>query len=316
MRKLISMLLFCLLSFNVFAASNSDTKITHVIYITLDGTRWQELYTSHKYLPKFWQKYAANATFYGKPKSDDTMEVASIPISLPSYQSQMAGYVQPCDNNECGRIQVETVAENLIHTYGFSRKDVAVFASWYAISGAAEHIEGTIFTNAGNMPVADPATQEADATMDKLNQEQALDHPEGSDRYDKYTFAQALHYFKKYQPKFMWISMQDTDEAAHAGKWNEYVDAIAFYDRSIDTLLSAVKHLQLDQETLVIITTDHGRGTGKNWTTHGEKIPASKQIWAVVLNGKLKTNTQGDSKDKFSSLSVRPTIEDALGLMG
>lgn len=310
-----TLLFSCLFPITTFAAetlAQDPIKVDHVIYITLDGTRWQEVFLNHKYLPRFWLRHARQTTFYGKPKTDDKMEVASIPTSLPSYQSQMAGYVQPCDSNECGRIQVETIAENLVHTYGYNKKDVAVFSSWYEIAYAAEHIEGTIFTNSGNMPVADPDTQQADPVMDKINQEQALDHPDGSDRYDKYTFAQALHYLKKYQPKFMWISMQDTDEAAHQGDWNGYVQALNNYDQDIDTLLTTLKRMKLDKSTLVIITTDHGRGNGKNWTTHGPKIPESKQTWAFVINGKLKFNQDG----QYNTLSIRPSIEDALGLNG
>lgn len=315
MLRLLILIFACILLPISAFATDTDNRITNVIYITLDGTRWQEVYLSHKYFPHFWQKYANSFSFYGKPKSDDTIEVASTPISLPSYQSQMAGYLQPCANNSCGRIQVETLPENLVHTYGFSRKDVAVFASWYEISYAVEHINGTTFTNAGNMPVADPLTQQADKEMDKINQEQALDHPEGSDRFDKYTFAQALHYFKKYQPKFLWIALQDSDEAAHEGDWPEYLRKIAFYDQAMDNLFKTLKRLKLYKSTLVIVTTDHGRGNGKNWITHGVKIPESKQTWALVMNGKLKPNTQGNSKDKYDSLSFRPTMEEALGLM-
>ena len=30
-------------------------RITHVIYITLDGTRWQDVFSTHAYLSKFWE---------------------------------------------------------------------------------------------------------------------------------------------------------------------------------------------------------------------------------------------------------------------
>ena len=54
--------------------------------------------------------------------------------------------------------------------------------------------------------------------MADLNQKQALDHPVDLDtRHDKYTVAQALHYFETYQPRFMWISLIEADEAGHAG---------------------------------------------------------------------------------------------------
>jgi hypothetical protein len=38
-----------------------------------------------------------------------------------------------------------------------------------------------------------------------------------------------------------------------------------------------------DNTTLVFLT-DHGRGSGpKDWTDHGQKIPDSKNMWAMFL---------------------------------
>ena len=57
-----------------------STKIQHVIYITLDGIRWQDMYQTQAYFSKLWSQHANNLTFYGMPNSNTTMEVASVPI--------------------------------------------------------------------------------------------------------------------------------------------------------------------------------------------------------------------------------------------
>jgi len=295
--------------FSTAHATPPVTKIDRVIYITLDGTRWQEALKEHKYLPLFWEKYASQCKIYGVPDSTDTMEVASIPISLPSYQSQMSGEVQPCSGNDCGRIQVETLPETLVHQCGFRKKDVAIFSSWYVMQNAAEHIEGTVYVNNGNLPAVDPDTQEPDRVMSMLNDQQNMDHPEGQDRFDKYTFAQALHYLKKFKPKFMWIALQDTDEMAHVNNWPGYVDALTFYDQALDKLFKMLVKLDMDKTTMVIITTDHGRGKGKNWTSHGPQYPASKQTWAFVYNGELTPVAHNGQIIRYSTLSIKPTVE-------
>src|SRR5580700_9005275 len=106
-RYISSFILASLLPAIAIAQPVQAPKIKHVIYITLDGTRWQDVFID-KRMPMLWEKYASRGTWYGMPGTNSTINVASIPISMPSYQSQTSGHVQPCDGNHCGRIMVET----------------------------------------------------------------------------------------------------------------------------------------------------------------------------------------------------------------
>ena len=36
-------------------------------------------------------------------------------------------------------------------------------------------------------------------------------------------------------------------------------------------------------QTALIVTTDHGRGSGGDWTRHGSKVPGSEAIWLAAL---------------------------------
>lgn len=309
-----SLLLFSGLTFVGHAVAQSNKAIKRVIYITLDGVRWQDVFLDHSRFPIFWQKYAKTAAIYGEPNSNKTMEVASIPVSLPSYQSQMSGSVQSCPDNECGRIHVTTLPENLVNKFGFKKKDVASISSWEVTDYAVESVAGTIFNNNGTRPMYDPDTQEADSVMFEINKDQADHYPGDDTRLDKYTFAQALHYLEKYQPKFLWISFGDADDYAHEGNLAAYRQSLTFSDESIDQLMMTLKRLNLDTETLIIITTDHGRGNGENWLEHGEEYPESKQTWAFVINGELSAGVKDGDIYRYNTLSIRPTIEAAFGL--
>lgn len=283
-------------------------KIEHVIYITLDGVRWQDVFLTHRYFHKFWQKYASHGVMYGM---DDTkhMEVASIPISLPSYQSQMSGKVQPCKINGCGRIAEETLPEFLKRRLKLEKKDVAIFSSWPVIGYAAEHIPGTVYTNTGNIPVYDPKTRIADQFMRTINEKQTMDYAPNTNRWDKYTFAHAMHYFKKYKPRFLWVSLSDSDDAAHLKHLSQYHQALYFFDGALDELFTTLKSYNLLSKTMVIITTDHGRGNGIYWHTHGPEYPESKRTWAFVFNGQLISDKRLGKQYHYSTLSIRPTIE-------
>ena len=117
MKKIaLSLIISCLLCVSATAAANKplDKPILHVIYITLDGTRWQNVFEDRSHFSKLWKKYARKGIFYGEPGSHTVMEVASVPVSMPSYQSQMCGRVTGCVGNDCGRIQEQTFPEHLL----------------------------------------------------------------------------------------------------------------------------------------------------------------------------------------------------------
>jgi arylsulfatase A-like enzyme len=39
---------------------------------------------------------------------------------------------------------------------------------------------------------------------------------------------------------------------------------------------------QYRNKTALLFATDHGRGDGARWTTHGEKVPEAKNVWLVA----------------------------------
>jgi predicted AlkP superfamily pyrophosphatase or phosphodiesterase len=204
----------------------------------------------------------------------------------------------------------------IVNKLGFKKKDVASISCWEVMDNAFESVPGTTFTNHGTRPMYDPETNIADPIMFELNQQQLANFPGDDTRGDKDTVAQAMHYLEKYQPRFLWISLGDTDEYAHANNLEGYNKTLTFYDNTIDQLINLLKKLHLDEETMVIVTTDHGRGNGVNWVEHGDDLPESKQTWAFVFNGELAAASAVKEGDilHYNTLAIRPTVEKAFGL--
>lgn len=254
------LMIFILLFSPIIFSKTSNIK--NVIYITLDGVRWQDLDKTQQYFPKLWHKYATDLDFYGLQNSHTTMEVSSVPLNL----------------------------SNVFNELHFAKKDVAIFSS------SPEIINATTYSNTGNISMKDPETDRPDRAMRILNHAQRMDHPDyKSNRYDKYTFEQALHYFEKYQPKFMWISLMNADDEADKGNLQQYHRLLNYYDDALDGLFSTLKTMNLDKTTMVIVTTDHH--------------PQSKQTWAFVMNGKLEPANKTGDIENYNTLSIRPAIE-------
>jgi predicted AlkP superfamily pyrophosphatase or phosphodiesterase len=85
-------------------------------------------------------------------------------------------------------------------------------------------------------------------------------------------------------PDMSWVYLEYTDDMGHKyGKSPELDTAISMLDKQIGSIMQAVNYREknLNEEWLVIITTDHGRDaqTGKD---HGGQSEAERNTWLVM----------------------------------
>lgn len=76
----------------------------------------------------------------------------------------------------------------------------------------------------------------------------------------------------------------ETDEWAHQGKYDMYLDAARRADEFIRRLWDTAQSMpQYRRSTTLLLTTDHGRGaTPGDWTEHGRR-PAAEATWFAAL---------------------------------
>ncbi len=314
--------LFCLLVLVVghFEAQASDKN---VILLMLDGVRWQEVFKgvdpslskndSGDTFPFLLQELAREGMLLGNRDKGSEMTVSnSAFVSLPAYQSIMAGTTQPCGGNGCGRIKVETLQERIVRELGLEKTSVASIASWEKIPDAVEHLKGSAFVNAAFQPLEDGTN---DAEFARINVLQGKDAPPWSGaRFDRYTWAHATHYLQKYRPRFMFISLNDSDEWGHKGEYPNYVATLRQYDAWIRELTETLKRMgAYGENTTLIVTTDHGRGEGGSWKHHGWIWPSSKYVWLYGRPAGM-SGAGVFANVGYQHLDIRPTIEAALGL--
>jgi hypothetical protein len=299
----------------LFLASTAFAETeNNVILITFDGVRWQDVYHEPSNpLVQLKRTVERKGFRLGDHRIGSRMFVANpFNISLPAYESIFAGAVQPCDGNDCPRTSVETLQERLVRELHLPKSQVATIASWDKIAFAAEHLEGSTFVNTGLTPLDDG---ENDPELQKLNEEQSKEDLDEC-RMDRFTWAQGMRYLKVHRPRFLYISLDDTDAWAHGNHRDEYLQSLKNYDQWLQNLFAQLKAMgEYGRHTTVLITTDHGRGLGARWTDHGPDLPSSHSIWLMALSPKTRTgDAVRTSTDIYTHLDIRPTIEKILGL--
>ncbi len=131
----------------------------------------------------------------------------------------------------------------------------------------------------------------------------------------------------------MFISLDETDQHAHGGRYDEYLKSANKTDKMISNLWDWIQSQgDYKDQTTLIITTDHGRGNGSrnSWKNHGRLSFGSGEIWCAVMGpdtpylGEMKNEEQYYQKqiaktaaaflgiDYYNVKSVGPTIESMI----
>jgi hypothetical protein len=122
--------------------------------------------------------------------------------------------------------------------------------------------------------------------LDDLNQFAGeLPHNWHNVRYDYFTFRGAEEYLRQGKPRVLYVSLGETDDWAHARRYDLYLDAARRNDDYLRRLWETAQSLpEYAGKTSLVVTTDHGRGdTRESWINHGKEMPEAAPIWIAVL---------------------------------
>lgn len=297
--------------------TDAMTQTENIVLITADGLRHQELFSGadadllaykksgietpaelrrqfwrptaderrQALLPFFWGALAPAGVVLGNKSRGSSVKVAnSYRVSYPGYAEILTGQALPeITGNKEIRIPRETVLEFVRRKLMLSRMGVAAFTSWGMFTYITAHEENGIFCNAGYQPVPHGfATPEMDSfSVLQTRARTAWD----SARHDVFTFELALDYLKTYQPRLLYMAFDETDDWAHARRYDRVLQSIRLLDDFLKELWQTLQSLEpYRNKTTLIVTSDHGRGTRRaDWSDHGSKVKGADDIWLAVV---------------------------------
>lgn len=315
MKHLIQIFIFCVLGFTTTAQEKNKTE--NIFIITLDGLRWQELFTGADSLlitnktyvkdpvglytrfwadtpeqrreilmPFFWTTIAKQGQLYGNRKYNNFVNCTNKHwFSYPGYNEILCGYADDArikTNNKIDNPNV-TVLEFLNQQRGYKNK-VAAFGSWDVFPYIINEERSGVPVNAGFEKASGDDLSLREIFLNELQDE--IPSPWSTVRLDAFTHHYALEHIKKHRPKVVYIAYGETDDFAHDGKYDAYLKSAYQSDRFIESLWKWVQsNKKYKHRTTFIITTDHGRGTVPIdfWRNHGPDIPGADQLWFAVI---------------------------------
>jgi Type I phosphodiesterase / nucleotide pyrophosphatase len=327
-----------------FSVAFAQRKTEHVIVVTMDGMRWQEVFGGadsvlisdslyvhdrkelkekfwndtltkrrNELFPFFWNTIAAQGQLYGNRWIGNKVDVSNrYRFSYPGYNEIFTGYPDTAVNsNDKIWNKNKNVLEYINQQQSYKGK-VAAFATWDVFPYILNKQRSGLYVNADfdSLRFNSP-------TFKLLNDLQTLTTRPIGVRPDVITYLAAREYLKTYTPDVLYIAFDETDDFAHGGLYDQYLMSAHAEDGMLADLWKTVQSLpQYRNKTTLIVTCDHGRGDSvkAQWRDHGEAIPEASNIWIAAIGpdtqhtGEQRTNTQ------LYQRQLAPTIAALLGL--
>jgi len=347
MKQLLLITIGCALlnSFSILAQETDNTK---VILITLDGLRWQELFTGADSLlvanteyvhdttelkEKFWDEnpearreslmsfiwkdVAKMGQIHGNRKLGSKVDLTNTMwFSYPGYNEILTGKADDAriDSNDKIPNPNTTILEIANKDPNYKGK-VAAFGSWDVFPYIINEERSGVPVNAGfEIAQGENLTEQENF----LNQMQPLvPSPWGSVRLDAFTHYYALEKMKKDHPELVYIAYGETDDFAHDGDYGAYLKSANATDTMIKELWDFTQTDPFYKDnTLFVITTDHGRGTDplETWKGHGSDVKGAGSVWMVLFGKGVVPKGEISQDRQLYSNQIAPTVLELLSL--
>lgn len=326
---------FIVLLVALHGSLSAQHKTENLLIVTLDGFRWQELFggadsslihnanynsnpkiTSRYWLsdvsqrreelvPFFWKTISTKGQLYGNRQYGNDVKCANpYWFSYPGYSELMTGIV---DRKMSTNRKVENPNINLlefIHSQPEYHNRVAAFSTWDVIPYVLRSEKNGIYVNRTEDVI------HYDSIKQEQNKPFSISYS-GTERCDESVFHLAFEYLKTNRPKVMFLSLDGTDHHAHRGHYDRYLEYAHLADAMISELWNWIQSQEgYRDRTTLLITTDHGRGRGNAWKTHGRWAFGSNQTWFAVMGpdtpplGEMKLNTKFYQKQLAKTLGA------------
>jgi hypothetical protein len=343
--RLLVLLIALFASGNLFGQFTDSATGRNIFIITIDGLRWQELFSGadesiikegkyvsdtsivnemywdndvaerrKKLMPFLWNVVAKKGQVHGNRNYGNMMNVANrYKFSYPGYNEMFTGYPDrkfvpntPVQNENTN------IFEFLNHQHLYKGK-IAAFTSWNIFPFILNEKRSGFTINSGYERLEGIKDTVLTGIMNVVQQNIS---DKGHTRYDELTYINAREYIRQEHPKVALISFGEADEFAHHGHYDKYLQSITNTDRMIAELWY---YVQTDpfykNNTTFLITTDHGRGRKTNtWTDHLFLIKGSREIWMAILGPGILPLGEMKNDAIIYQKQIAATIAQLLGL--
>jgi Type I phosphodiesterase / nucleotide pyrophosphatase len=327
--------------------AQSAPRTRNVVLIVSDGLRWQEVFTGadptllnekdggiwdkeadlrrefwrddpaerrRALLPFLWNTVAVRGQIFGNQALGSVARVTNgLAFSYPGYNEMLTGHPDArINSNEFGPNPNVSVLEWL-NTLPDLRGKVKVYATWATFKDILNVARSHLPLQVGwDLPYQGTLTPQQEL-LNRLYQ--STTRMDDEDVYNAFMQVSLLDSFATHQPRVLFIGYGETDNWAHAGRYDLVLHSAHLFDHFVAELWERLQALPAYRDTTTfIITTDHGRGSGPTeWKEHGVEQKGSENIWIAVLGPDTAPLGERSRTGEVHQAQIAATVAALLG---
>ena len=327
--------------------AQSAPRTRNVVLIVSDGLRWQEVFTGadptllneknggiwdkegdlrrefwrddpaerrRALLPFLWNTVAVRGQIFGNQALGSVARVTNgLAFSYPGYNEMLTGHPDArINSNEFGPNPNVSVLEWL-NTLPDLRGKVNVYATWATFRDILNVARSHLPLQVGwDLPYQGTLTPQQEL-LNRLYQ--STTRMDDEDVYNAFMQVSLLDSFATHQPRVLFIGYGETDNWAHAGRYDLVLHSAHLFDHFVAELWEHLQALPAYRDTTTfIITTDHGRGSGPTeWKEHGVEQKGSENIWIAVLGPDTAPLGERSRTGEVHQAQIAATVAALLG---
>jgi Metalloenzyme superfamily len=342
---LLSVLFALLCAAAVHAQPAPHTR--NVVLIVSDGLRWQEVFSGadptllnethggiwdkeenlrrefwrddpaerrRALLPFLWSTVAVHGQIFGNQALGSVARVTNgLAFSYPGYNEMLTGHADArINSNEFGPNPNVTVLEWL-NTLPDLQGKVSAHATWSTFKDIFNIARSHLPLQVGwDVPYQGTSTPRQELLNRLYRSTTRFDD---EDLYDSFMQVALLDSFATHQPRVLFVGYGETDDWAHAGRYDLVLHSAHQFDQFVAELWEHLQALPAYHDTTTfIITTDHGRGSGlTEWKEHGVEQKGSENIWIAVLGPDTAPLGERSHTGEVHQAQIAATVAAFLG---
>jgi phosphoglycerol transferase MdoB-like AlkP superfamily enzyme len=130
------------------------------------------------------------------------------------------------------------------------------------------------------------------------------------------TAEMALAYLEKERPRFLYLSLGETDDWAHERRYDRVLEMAVYFDETLKRLWDWTQSQECYRDrTLFVVTSDHGRGKDEEtWISHGRPLPEAANTWVALRGPGIPAVSSYSLDQTLYQTAIAPTIAWGFGL--